>query len=416
MDTIQQLLESNKSPEDFDNLKKTIEQIKDITVQNPIDHLLKNWEKKINCFSNVSDQKIVATLLENTHNFHKKQFNNKFNFTEPPLVTEEEKQIFEKQINFLEMEKKNAEKTPLFAKINLQIEKLQNEYNELLKKEHELKLENRFEMRGVNISDEIIKFYDYLVMKKVVGVQPMYGPVGFAYALRFRATSVPTFTEESEKECLESTFKAPENYKSKKDMIEYKPSEVGLTIEQKEVMAQSRKIKIPDNEKISGKMLARTVNGELLASILVNFLESDVELIRNNPDQHSTKTETEDILIQMKDIANKTRMGKANYVLLLKETYEAMKPLLLMDKPPLLMDKPPQPIFVDEFNYNTLKPREYILCYGGDKNNDKGLIYAPYIPFMVIDHHDSLKLMSRYAIMHQLFGSNLYYSFHILSP
>jgi hypothetical protein len=310
--------------------------------------LVEKWANKLKPFKNDNDIRNLAFILENQYKYTKG--NEDFDFT-----------------------KEARKKIDLLRE---QAEELGGEAGEILLKQAEEKeknlppkLEEMFEMRGVNIQDEIVKLYDCISMKPMIAIQPMTGPVGLAYALRFRQNMEPV-------------------------IINGKEMEVGLTVEQKEVKARTRKLKV--RGKVSGPEVAKEIDFELANRVVnmahpVGFVSKEMLI--------------EQLKASIKDVACLTKLGPANCILSNgKYITDEIKEL-----------------FEHNIVFPNLKDHDIVVGYGGTKGNDAGLIYCPYVPLMFAKAigsesvSPSSGVMTRYGICDDLYGStHFYHKHHVL--
>ena len=190
-----------------------------------------------------------------------------------------------------------------------------------------------FPYRGVNVYDEIVKAYDSCLAKELVGFQPILGPVGLGYVMRFRNNErkKPTRTK---KELLEEYNKLAEQDFGKMspcktweelpdhlvesfrkdyhiDGLEYK-EEIGLTIEQKEIRADSQDIKLR-GKKFSYEDIQLNWDTMVLNKILEDCPVVEKVEIHGSGDIDSLPLRTA-ILTHAEDIAQETKMGPGNVV------------------------------------------------------------------------------------------------------
>ena len=177
-----------------------------------------------------------------------------------------------------------------------------------------------------NIAQEIIKYWDFL-NKDLVGIEPMVGPVGLVYALRFRQSANPDPNVNID--------------------------EVGLTIVDKEIAARTLKIKTEN--KSLGEVVANHTNVYIVNSILDGLKDEKLEILKN-------VTDIMKIGLQM---FVRNHVGYANILSYNPANEKDVKKFITKDM--------------------KLSPNEYIptdhvlLSYKGKRENDNGAIFCPYI-------------------------------------
>jgi hypothetical protein len=333
------------------------------------------------------------------------------------------------------------------------------------------------------------RIFPELLAHKLVGVQPMTGPVGLAYALRFRAStaagnyaqgtelgynnidqdysgSYDTLTGEQMNETTSygSSFGGPGSPATSR--------EVGMTIEQKEIVARTRKLKarwtieveqdlgamhnIDFEEEIMDLMayeIAQEIDRELVGRI-VNAALAGGKLIWNygsvgaqtsgDPlqtadgrwQQEKFRTLYTTILNAAEEIARSTRMGPGNWVIVSPRVAVALQSLPDFQFAPVKGTVDPlkfgvaevgalgngMKVYRDTFAYsagpaNALGQDYAVVGYKGGKESETGIIYCPYIPvmFQKAIGQESFSpragVMTRYGILDQLFGSQLFYRY-----
>jgi len=370
-------LDSDKTVEDIDQMGEQIKKLRDIAALKPMEAIVQKWSKKVECFSDESLRKTVAVMLDNQHRYDKRVDGNDSLSIRKENTSDEEVQLYEAQIAFLksQLDTDNIKKKGLIAE---SIRKLEKELNEITIREHEQKPENRFFLRGVNKIDEVVKFYDHLKCKEFVGIQPMTGPVGLAYSLRFHRSRT------------EQTLGADID-------INDDSCSIGLTVENIEIIARTQGVSMPSG-KLNGYELAKFMDRVVLTNI-VGMIENEWKK------EVPTVDEIEKSMLF--EIMDGTRTGAANRIILGESLYERMGDKL--KKWPEL-----EPVFVE----GVLPEDQFILAYKGKKDIDSGVILCPYIAFMVKTgcqegtFQTSEKVMTRFAISNKLVGTEHYYNMY----
>jgi hypothetical protein len=213
------IIEEISHLKDHSNLKDLASKLKDAIESDPnynpcMEDMVKKWAKKLEPLHepefNNNDIKNVAVMLTNQY----KHLNSIF------------VENFDKEIDILKK----------------QLDSLNGEAKTILEKAIKEKEDNKptpyydtYLWRGVNVYDEIVKMYDAMQMRKVVGIQPMTFPVGLAYGLRFK---------------------------------KMEDNNIGLTIENKEIKTNTEVLSYSNNEKVSGIKLANFLDMYIYQQIL----------------------------------------------------------------------------------------------------------------------------------------------------
>jgi len=380
LDLIEDVLnDSDITVDDVKQLTEKLNSIKDIVAlsgreeQNAI---IEKWNKKVSPFLSDEDKKNLAFMLNNYHNYSKNTM------VQPAIPMEErnfkeELEVINSQIDFINSELKKTEISTAKRKLlNNNLNQLNKTLNLTKKEQHEQDPFNTFPLRGINIMDEIVKAYDLINMREVVGTQVMNNPLGLAYALRQRANNPM-------EEITTASFKPLEETK-----------EVGLTIEQKEIKASSFAMNIPEGKKLSAELIASNINALIFNSIDKLTKENIIEL--TNPDEEEVYNNME---MHQKDIATTTRMGKANKIICSKTLLKKYKTIIeKLDLKPVIT--------------NLIPDDQYILAYRGEKESDCGIVWSPYVMVvlpMVTPKTTINKVVTRNSIKDDLFGTSNYY-------
>jgi hypothetical protein len=330
------------------------------------------------------------------------------------------------------------------------------------------------------------RVFPELLANQLVGVQPMTGPVGLAYALRFRSNTngmgygdnaelgynsiTPTFTAETSAQVQGTGLNYGEKQNERDGHFgagtintfqpESRSSEVGLTVENKEIKARTRKLKarwtveaqqdlaamhnIDLEEEMMDLMayeIAAEIDRELVARI-VNAAKQGgtftwkygvVGAQSNVAGQADGRWEQEKfrslytvILTAAEEIARATRRGAGNFVIVSPRVAVALQSLPEFDASPVNANVNSLAVGVSTLGtINGMKVyrdthswNDYaVVGYKGQKENDTGIVYCPYIPVMFAkatgeeSFSPRAGVMTRYGICDHLFGAHNYYRF-----
>jgi hypothetical protein len=329
------------------------------------------------------------------------------------------------------------------------------------------------------------RIFPELLAHKLVGVQPMTGPVGLAYAIRFRATgangSYAAGTElgyNNIDSAYTGSYSTLEGEQLNEEVGNFGTQsqtftrEVGMTIEQKEVVARTRKLKarwtieveqdlgsmhnIDFEEEIMDLMayeIAQEIDRELVGRI-VNAAKAGGVLTwdygsigiqtSGNPlqtadgrwQQEKFRTLYTTILNAAEEIARSTRMGPGNWCIVSPRVAVALQSLPDFQFAPVKGTVDALKfgvaevgtlgngikVYRDTFAYSaapsSVLSNDYaIVGYKGGKESETGIIYCPYIPVMFQKaigqetFSPRAGVMTRYGILDQLFGSQLFYRY-----
>jgi len=329
------------------------------------------------------------------------------------------------------------------------------------------------------------RIFPELLAHKLVGVQPMTGPVGLAYALRFRASNANgTYAEGTELgyNNIESGYTGSHSTLEGEQLNEDAGNfggpggtttrEVGMTIEQKEIVARTRKLKARwsieveqdlgamhnlDFEEEIMDLMAYEIAAEIdreLVNRIVNAAKAGgtlnwdygaigVPVSGANPlqvadgrwQQEKFRTLYTTILNAAEEIARTTRMGPGNWVIVSPRVAVALQSLPDFQFAPVKGTVDPlkfgvaevgtlgngMKVYRDTFAYSAPAGSggdDYaVVGYKGGKESETGIIYCPYIPvmFQKAIGQESFSpragVMTRYGILDQLFGSQLFYRY-----
>jgi hypothetical protein len=342
------------------------------------------------------------------------------------------------------------------------------------------------------------RIFPELLAHKLVGVQPMNGPVGLAYAVRFRATGngingngysagqelgynfadstytsattggrgVSTLQGERMNE-LDGTFGL--NSQLGDDGYNFDSPEVGLTIERKEIVARTRKLKarwsieaeqdlsamhnMDFEEEMMDLMayeIAQEIDRELVARIKVaaqrggtltwNYGQVGTAQTGNADgrwEQEKFRTLYTQILNAAEEIARATRMGPGNYCIVSPKVAVALQALPDFQFAPVKGTVDSLKfgvaevgtlgngikVYRDTFAYGAANGGTdfVVVGYKGSKESETGIVYCPYIPvmFQKAIGQESFSpragAMTRYGIVDHLYGSHNYYRYIAVS-
>jgi hypothetical protein len=408
--------------EDVNKVKQLSQQILDIKTRqaepepddglSPALKIVKKWAKKLDGIDTDDGIKIVACMLENQYTHINDNFHIKSN-----------KEDKDKRLAEIKTLQATLESLPEFAQKALQAE-ISKQLGNLPKS-----FEDTFEWKHVNILDEVVKFYDQLVCKNIVGIQPMVGPVGLSYTLRYRPepTRIDITQDELVKQHNEGAehdsgkmskydtfndmpFHLKDKYKlqyyiegindGEKGLAKKYGEQVNLTVEQKEVVAKTMKLKLGYREKANSLVVAR--HTDLMVYSAIRKLRKD-EVV-----EIPQKDLFIEILKLAEVICRKTKMGAGNQIICGSE----------LPRDFMFQNKGAIKCTIDPL----LKKDEIILAYKGTRENDCGVILNPYIPLMpqisigngivevdVPEKDPKGMLMTRFGLVDNLFGSDNYY-------
>jgi hypothetical protein len=344
------------------------------------------------------------------------------------------------------------------------------------------------------------RIFPELLAHKLVGVQPMAGPVGLAYAVRFRAsTAFGNYDQGTElgynniDETYTSATTAGGGYSTEEgeQLNEFLPNptagggesvgnfgasapyqstrEVGMTIEQKEIVARTRKLKarwtieveqdlsamhnLDFEEEIMDLMayeIAQEIDRELVARIKtaakaggqftwnygtigVPSSGAPFETADGRWQQEKFRTLYTTILTAAEEIGRATRQGPGNYIIVSPKVAVALQSLPDFAFAPVSGNVDTLKfgvsevgtlgngikVYRDTFAYGNLNGGSDFIVVGfkGGKESETGLIYCPYIPvmFQKAIGQESFSpragVMTRYGIVDHLYGSHNYYRY-----
>jgi hypothetical protein len=392
---VNDIIEEIGNCEDPSQLKALTDKLKDAMAMQGGDlmrKIVEKWANKLKPFKSDNDIKNLAAILENQY-------------------------CYLKNNDVGDYENEERKKIDLLKE---QAKEIGGEAGEILRKtanEKESKLppkwDETFPMRGVNLQDEVVKLYDCISMKPMIGIQPMQGPVGMAYAIRFRKPTpkkditkqeiLKNYQKETDKNYYVNTFEdIPEHYLEiirlthniEGELVT--ENEVALTVENKELASRTRKLKLKGMQKVSGPEIAKEIDFELANRVIgmalpVGFVSTEMLL--------------EQLTASKMDVANTTKRGVANCILSNGK----------------YINEEITKLFEHNIVFPQLQDHTIVIGFSGDKDNDRGLIYCPYIPILfakaigVEAYSPNAGVMTRYGIMDSLPGSeNYYHKLHVI--
>jgi len=334
--------------------------------------ITKKWENKISGFLDKDDQKSLALILGNVH----RQITSVNNSIAMSVRNfSEEKEVITTQIDFLNQQLGIKDISPAKRKLlQANINQLTKSIELIIKEEHEENINNTFQLRGVNIYDEIVKAYDLISLKSVFGTQVMGGPVGLAYVMR-----------------LKRIVQSPPDNKNDGDFYcDALKQEVGFTIEQKEVMARTTAMRVGENEKLTAQLIANHI--ESLMYKQIKDITPDIRT--SGPLDYDT------VKIYVTDLAHMNRIGSANYLLCRDESFMGF---LNDDAKKYIND---EDITIIHSKY--IPEREFVFAYKGPRESDAGIVWAPYMMVLMASSGGKLKFMTRNAFG-ALYGAENYF-------
>jgi hypothetical protein len=309
------------------------------------------------------------------------------------------------------------------------------------------------------------RVFPELLANQLVGVQPMSGPVSLAYALRFKNDAgaelgygVPdaSYTGSHSTSGGEG-LNEPSGRLGSNGSVS---NEAGLSVEQKEIKARTRKMKARwsveaqqdlaamqnvDLEEEMMDLLAYEVQAEIdreLVGRIHNAANYGGRLtweygVSGNVsgtadgrwELEKFKTLWTSIVHAAEDISRATRMGAGNYVICSPRVVTALSQIpgfaqftgvsgsvaTLTNGVSLVGELNGIKIYRDTFAYDDSANDFAVVGYKGSRENDTGIIYCPYVPLMFAratgeeSFSPRAGVMTRYGICDHLFGSHNYY-------
>lgn len=303
-----------------------------------------------------------------------------------------------------------------------------------------------------------------LLAHDLVGVQPMTGPVGLAFALRFRASG--TYDSLTDTELgynnIDTTYSGSLTTSAGEVLGSNSSGDVGLgigsgtaikeinmTVEKAQVEAKTRKLRSRWSLEVAQDLKA--MHGLDLEEEMLDILayeitaEIDRELVGrintaavssswdyDSPSDADGRWQSEKyrtlynmIIRKANRIAVLTRRGAGNFVIASPYVCAALESLSSFVVHPTEGDMNTLVAGIAKMGSldgritvyrDTFATTDYCTVgYKGPSEYDAGIIYLPYVQLMVSktvyeqSFHPTVGLMSRYAIHSNIFGSNLYY-------
>ncbi len=303
-----------------------------------------------------------------------------------------------------------------------------------------------------------------LIAHDIVGVQPLTGPVGLAFALRFRTGGPSTYAGGSSAELgyntMDTTYSGSYTTSAGEILGSNVTGDVGLgigsgtainevnlTVEKAQVEAKTRKLRsrwslevAQDLKAMHGLDLEEEMM-DILAYEITAEIDREIVNVVNGIAEASTwsystsadgRWESEKyrnlynvVVRRANKIAIDTRRGAGNFVLASPYTCAAFEGLSSFVIHPTDGEMNTLVAGISKMGSldgritvfrDTFAASDYMTVgYKGPSEYDAGIIYLPYIQLMVSktifeqSFHPTVGLMSRYAIHQHIFGSNLYY-------
>ena len=303
-----------------------------------------------------------------------------------------------------------------------------------------------------------------LLAHDLVGVQPMTGPVGLAFALRFRAEGTYDSLQNTELgyNNIDTTYSGSMVTSAGEVLGSNTSGDVGLgvgagtaikevnmTVEKAQVEAKTRKLRSRWSLEVAQDLKA--MHGLDLEEEMLDILayeitaEIDRELVGrintaavssswdyDSPSDADGRWQSEKyrtlynmIIRKANRIAVLTRRGAGNFVIASPYVCAALESLSSFVVHPTEGDMNTLVAGIAKMGSldgritvyrDTFATSDYCTVgYKGPSEYDAGIIYLPYVQLMVSktvyeqSFHPTVGLMSRYAIHSNIFGSNLYY-------
>ena len=311
------------------------------------------------------------------------------------------------------------------------------------------------------------RIFPNLIANEIVGVQPMAGPVGLAYALRFKsgdnAATGPQLPYNGDYEqelgapgtAPDSSYSgsvetsAGERWSSVDPAKVQDIPEAKLSIEQTEVKAQTRKMKA--RYSLEAAQDLRNVHGLDVEAEITNMLQYEVqaeldrELVNriNALADVNSSTYTVDsgdgqweaekfrnlytrIVKEASAIATRTRRGAGNIIIASSNVITALDSLgnfLIQPTGSSPMELQPGIAKVGTIENrftvyrDTFATSDYATVgYKGPGSHNSGVIYCPYVPIMIMRAQEQesfypvIGVMTRYGLVDHLFGGSDFYA------
>ena len=304
------------------------------------------------------------------------------------------------------------------------------------------------------------RIFPNLIANDLVGVQPMSGPVGLAYALRFKAGNSDTnYNSGTDQEVGYNTVdkdysgsvltSAGERWGSTDPTKTKEIPEAKLSIEQVSIEAKTRKLRA--RYSLESAQDLRNVHGLNVEAEMTNMLQYEIsaEIDRELVNRINTLADTNssDYVVSAGDgqweaekfrnlytrivkeasaIATRTRRGAGNFLICSSNVITAldsMSNFLIQPTNSGPMNLSPGVAKVGSIENrftvyrDTFATSDYITVgYKGPGAGNSGVIYCPYVPVMISkateegSFYPIIGVMTRYGVVDHLFGGSDFYS------
>lgn len=315
----------------------------------------------------------------------------------------------------------------------------------------------------------IRRIFPELIANDIVGVQPMAGPVGLAFALRFLFANTRDGVDASDEAGYNLVSpqysgasgtgfamdtSASETYDSTwthyPTTSTYTTPELNIKVESQQIRAGTRKLKASWTLELQQDLA--NVHSLDIDAEMVNMLsyeiqaEIDREMVQRMVNTAITagnvsywtpasadgrwqaerfRTLYHRILIEANSIAITTRRGAGNFIICSPSVVACLQTIENFFIDPIKSTVNSQEAGVSKVGVldgritvyrDTFATSDYILVgYKGQESYDAGIIYCPYIPLLISrvqgedDFMPRIGLMTRYGVAQNLFGAGLYY-------
>jgi len=346
---------------------------------------------------------------------------------------------------------------------------LENQYNQLMNEDAANTVTGDIATYRKIVMPLVRRIFPTLIANDLVAVQPMAGPVGLAYALRFKYKTTTTGGATSGDEMGYNTVH--QGYSGDADALPASGAggmatadgevlgttgnddmvDAGLAIEQTTVTAKTRKMKTQWS--LESAQDLKAMHGVDIERELISMLqyeisaETDREIINNmhalctagNNNLRSIVVDNLDgqweaekfrnlytrIVQDANSIATATRRGPGNFIIASPNVVTALDSVgnfLISPINASAMDLGPGLAKVGSIEgrfdvyRDTFAVNDYAITgYKGPSVADAGIIYSPYVPIMLTkavqpnSFHPVLGVLTRYALTNNLFGAENYY-------
>jgi hypothetical protein len=304
------------------------------------------------------------------------------------------------------------------------------------------------------------RIFPNLIANDLVGVQPMSGPVGLAYALRFKAGNAETnYNSGTQQEVGYNTVdkdysgsvltSAGERWGSTDPTKTKEIPEAQMSIEQVSIEAKTRKLRA--RYSLESAQDLRNVHGLNVEAEMTNMLQYEIsaEIDRELVDRINTLADTNssDYVVSAGDgqweaekfrnlytrivkeasaIATRTRRGAGNFIICSSNVVTALDSLnnfLIQPTSSGPMNLSPGVAKVGSIENrftvyrDTFATSDYITVgYKGPGAANSGVVYCPYVPIMISkateegSFYPIIGVMTRYGVVDHLFGGSDFYS------